>query len=182
MNKRIIVLGILVTIGIIVLCYFRGSEPVSLIKFAGLIPILFIIADIDKERKVIPNRMLLVLVLYRTICFLVEWIVFGETAYFIYMLTSVVECVMILLLICILRYLLKLAVHKEGIGFGDIKLIGAMALYFSINELLLVLILSLLCFLIKEGIWAIRRKGGIREMISFAPYILVGTLIYLILW
>ena len=66
---------------------------------------------------------------------------------------------------------------KEAMGFGDVKLMGALGLFLGWPSIIIVAVISfLLAAIISIGI-LIAKKKGTNEYIPFGPFIVVSTLI-----
>ena len=66
---------------------------------------------------------------------------------------------------------------KEAMGFGDVKLMGAMGLFFGwFNIILISVIAFLLAAITSIGILVLRKKK-IDEYIPFGPFIVIGAII-----
>ena len=66
---------------------------------------------------------------------------------------------------------------KEAMGFGDVKLMGAMGLFFGwLNIILISVIAFLLAAITSIGILVLRKKK-IDEYIPFGPFIVIGAII-----
>ena len=66
---------------------------------------------------------------------------------------------------------------KEAMGFGDVKLMGALGLFFGWLNMILISVMSFLfAAVISIGILIARRKK-INEYIPFGPFIVVATII-----
>ena len=66
---------------------------------------------------------------------------------------------------------------KNGVGMGDIKLILIMSLYLGIQGIFGVLFMSLIVIFFAGLYLMIIKKRSKRESIPFAPAILAGTVI-----
>ena len=66
---------------------------------------------------------------------------------------------------------------KEAMGFGDVKLMGALGLFLGWPSIIIVAVISfLLAAIISIGILIVKKKGT-NEYIPFGPFIVVSTLI-----
>ena len=66
---------------------------------------------------------------------------------------------------------------KEAMGLGDVKLMGALGLYFGLNSIIVISVLSfLLGAIISIGL-IIAKKNKSGQYIPFGPFIVVATII-----
>ncbi len=62
-------------------------------------------------------------------------------------------------------------------GFGDVKLMGALGLYFGLSNIITITLLSFLIGAILSIILLITKIRKIDEYIPFGPFIVLGTFI-----
>ena len=62
-------------------------------------------------------------------------------------------------------------------GFGDVKLMGALGLYFGLSNIIAITLLSFLIGAILSIILLITKIRKIDEYIPFGPFIVLGTFI-----
>lgn len=146
----------------------------DLIKFLILVPMLLLVFVIDSKKRIIPNR--LTLTIFET--GLILTFIYGITninmakEYILGMLVGAA----IFIVITLLGWLIA---GKEAMGVGDIKLMGALGLYFGMNTIAEVSILSFFIAAIFSIIilfvrFAILRKKD--EYIPFGPFIVIATI------
>lgn len=127
-------------------------------------------ADISKMR--IPNRLIGIGCILRILLFLMEWKITGKEA-FIQGGEKLAGSILLLLGFSVLA-----ALSRYGLGFGDVKLIGVMALYQGMEETLTCLLYGLLpaaafCLILLAA-GRIRRK----DKLPLAPFFLLGYLLH----
>ena len=66
---------------------------------------------------------------------------------------------------------------KEAMGLGDVKLMGALGLYFGLSNIIIVSLLSFLVGAILSILLLITRVKKTDEYIPFGPFIVIGSLI-----
>ena len=66
---------------------------------------------------------------------------------------------------------------KEAMGFGDVKLMGALGLFFGWRNIILISVMSFLFAAIVSIIILISRKKKFSEYIPFGPFIVVAAII-----
>ena len=71
----------------------------------------------------------------------------------------------------------SLIAGKEAMGFGDVKLMGALGLYFGLTNIIIVALVSfLVCAILSIFLLATRIKKT-DEYIPFGPFIVIGAFI-----
>ena len=66
---------------------------------------------------------------------------------------------------------------KEAMGFGDVKLMGALGLYFGMSNIIVVTLLAFLIGAILSILLLISKKRKSSEYIPFGPFIVIATFI-----
>lgn len=163
----------------IMLVYFCGIHKefyanLKLIKFALLIPMLLSAFVIDYKLQIIPNRLNLTMFEIGLLLTFIYGIVNINIA--IDMLLGMVTGAGIFLIITLLGGLIA---GKEAMGFGDVKLMGALGFYFGFSG---IIIISLIAFLIGAIVSIILLATKIKktdEYIPFGPFIVIAALIVL---
>lgn len=166
-----------VMVSYVALVYFYGVHKnfypnLSLIKFGLLIPMLLSAFVIDYRLQIIPNRLNLTMF---EIGLLITFI-YGISNINIAtdMLLGMVTGAGIFLLITLVGGLIA---GKEAMGFGDVKLMGALGLYFGFGGIIVIsLIAFLLGAIISIGLIATKKKKT-DEYIPFGPFIVMAAMI-----
>ena len=178
-KKSNYILMIIMAVLYIILVYFFGIhqslyENLNLIKFVFLIPMLISALIIDYKLQIIPNRLNLTM------------FEIGLFITFLYGITNVNIAINMLLgmiagggIFLIITLLGGLIAGKEAMGFGDVKLMGALGLYFGLSGIIAI---SLIAFLLGAIISIILLAAKIKnssEYIPFGPFIVIAALIVL---
>lgn len=141
------------------------------IKLLSLVSFLIPAAAIDLRKQVIPNQLLFFSLTFRVLLLVFEFI-FSTSTIFLILTDSIAGAVIISAFFLLLYF-----VFRNSIGMGDIKLFAIMGLYQGfwgvINSVFFSLMTS---FLISIGLLVTRKKSR-KDTISFAPSILLGTII-----
>ena len=165
------ILMIIVAIAYILLLYRYGFS-INALKFMFLIPMLISALAIDYRLKIIPNRLNLTIFEVGLVYTFVEGIVNINIA--IDMLLGMVAGAGIFLFITLVGGLIA---GKEAMGFGDVKLMGALGLFFGWRTIIIIsLIAFLLGAIIGVALIICKRKTG-DEYIPFGPFIVIATII-----
>lgn len=147
-------------------------ENLDLIKYLILTPMLLSVVVIDYKLQIIPNRLNLTMFeIGLVFAFLYG---FSNVAISINMLLGMLAGGGIFLVITLLG---GLVYGKEAMGLGDVKLMGALGLYFGLTNIIIISLVSfLICAIISIFLLATRIKKK-DEYIPFGPFIAVGAFI-----
>ena len=171
------ILMIITSIIYILLLYRYGIQDtfignLVLIKYLILTPMLLSAFVIDYRLQIIPNRLNLTMAeIGMVIAFLYG---ISNVAITIDMLLGMLVGAGIFFLITAIGALIY---GKEALGLGDVKLMGALGLYFGFSN---IIIIAMISFLIGAIIGIILIAGKIKksdEYIPFGPFIVIATFI-----
>lgn len=155
---------------------YQFGLSIDTVKFALLVPMLISSFMIDYKLQIIPNRITLTMFeigLLFTIAQVILNVNLG-IAIFIDNLLGMVVGGGIFLLITLIGGLIA---GKEAMGFGDVKLMGAMGLFFGWQKIIMIAVMAFLFAAIVSIIILISRKKKINEYIPFGPFIVAGAII-----
>jgi len=155
----------------ILLLYFYGNS-IGLYKFMILTPMLISAFVIDYKYQIIPNRLNLTIFEIGLVFTFIEGMNNINVA--INMLLGAVVGAGIFMLITIIGGLLA---GKEAMGLGDVKLMGALGLYFGWIDMIVISLISFLIGAIISVILLIVRRKKTAEYIPFGPFIVASTFI-----
>ena len=161
----------------VALLYFCGIGKgfvgnLSLIKFGLLIPMLLSALVIDYKLQIIPNRLNLTMFEIGLIFTFIYGIININVG--IDMLLGGLAGAGIFLVITLLGGLIA---GKEAMGFGDVKLMGALGLYFGLSNIIVISVLSFLIGAIASIILIVTKIKKTDEYIPFGPFIVISTFI-----
>ena len=144
----------------------------NLIKYLVLTPMLLSAFIIDYKQQIIPNRLNLTI------------FEFGLIIAFLYGMSNVAITIDMLFgmiagggIFLIITLLGGLIFGKEALGFGDVKLMGALGLYFGLSNIIAISIMSFLIGGILGIILIITKIKKKDEYIPFGPFIVIATFI-----
>ena len=147
-------------------------ENLDLIKYLILTPMLLSVVVIDYKLQIIPNRLNLTM------------FEIGIIFTFIYGLSNVAITINMLLgmlagagIFLIITLLGGLIYGKEAMGLGDVKLMGALGLYFGLTNIIIIALLSFLIGAILSIILLITKIRKTDEYIPFGPFIVIAAFI-----
>lgn len=161
----------------VTLLYFYGIKNtlianLDLIKFAILSPMLVSAFIIDYKYQIIPNRLNLTI------------FELGIIFAFLYGLSNVAITINMLLGMFVgagIFLLITLAggmfYGKEAMGFGDVKLMGALGLLFGLSNIIIITLVSFLIGAILSIILLATKVKKSNEYIPFGPFIVIAAFI-----
>ena len=142
----------------------------DLIKFIILTPMLLSAFVIDYKMQIIPNRLNLTI------------FEIGIIFAFLYGLSNVAITINMLLgmlagggIFLLITLLGGLFYGKEAMGFGDVKLMGALGLYFGLSNIIIITLVSFLIGAILSIILLVSKLKKSDEYIPFGPFIVIAT-------
>lgn len=162
---------IITAILFVAILYLFGFQP-KMWAYLLLAPMLIIAFAIDYKLQIIPNRLNLTIFEVGLVFTFIQGIININIA--IDMLLGMVAGAGIFLFITFVGGLIA---GKEAMGFGDVKLMGALGLFFGWRT---IIIISLVAFLLGAIVGVVlilvKRKKGV-EYIPFGPFIVIATMI-----
>lgn len=141
------------------------------LRYLVLLTGLWIIAWIDKREKRIPNKILLWMSGIRAFILLVECIVY--TKYWGTILLNFTGAAFVAGGMFLFCYLLS----RGGMGAGDVKLLTVVGFYVGLGTIFTDIFLTVCVAAFYTVIFLILKKIKMKEEISFAPFVLVGTVL-----
>lgn len=182
-NKTInytLIVAIAITYMALLYCYgfsFNIANDLSLIKYMILTPMLLSALIIDYKIQIIPNR--LNLTIFETgLIFTFLSGVFINLNVAINMLLGCLIGGGIFLIITLIGGLIA---GKEAMGFGDVKLMGAMGLYLGAINIVAVTVIAFLLGALISIILLATKKKKTDEYIPFGPFIVIAAFIVILI-
>ncbi len=147
-------------------------ENLDLIKYLILTPMLLSAFVIDYKLQIIPNRLNLTM------------FEIGLVFTFIYGLSNVAISINMLLgmlagggIFLAITLLGGLIYGKEAMGLGDVKLMGALGLYFGLSNIVIVSLISFLVAAVLSIFLLATKIKKMDEYIPFGPFIVIATFV-----
>lgn len=165
--KNIIIVGGLY----VALLYFYGWST-ELIKYLLLSPMFVSAFIIDYRKQIIPDRLTLSIFEVGAVFAFIQG--FSSINLFYDKLLGMIVGCGIFLLITLIGGLIA---GKEAMGFGDVKLMGALGLIFGLTSIVMIAVISFLIGAIISIILLVTRKKKSDEYIPFGPFIILATFI-----
>lgn len=170
-----IMLLYLLSLSIVITNLYSGNLC-GYIKTIAVASLMWPMAQIDYKYKRIPNKLIVLGLIYRLLIFIFEIIFFREGL----LSTIVFELIASVGIGAIL--LLSLLIIKNGIGMGDIKFFMLMGLFLGAYRLIsAVFIVMIIAFFIALYKLIIKKEGKKAEF-AFGPSIAIGSLISFIIF
>lgn len=169
------ILMLLTAIIYVTLIYTFGIKDtmianLDLIKFFILTPLLLSVFVIDFKLQIIPNRLNLTI------------FEIGFIFAFLYGLSNVAITINMLLgmlagggIFLIITLIGGLFYGKEAMGFGDVKLMGALGLFFGLSNIIIITLVSFFIGAILSIILLVTKIKKSDEYIPFGPFIVLAT-------
>ena len=168
--KGTIVLCCLAAAGSALVFFGRGGSlpVVSVIKISLTYAVLGIACLSDIKQRLIPNLCPLILMSGRILLLPWEFITYGTGA-----VQGIVRSLIVAAGCTIVLTLFRM-IGRGGIGFGDIKLLSALAFLCGFRAVLSTLLFATLTCLPASVFLLVRRKKGMRDYVPMGPFILAG--------
>ena len=173
-NYILMILTAVICVGLLYKFGIANSfvENLNLIKYLILTPMLLSVFVIDYKLQIIPNR--LTLTMFEV----------GLVIAFLYGLSDVAISINMLLGMLVgggiflgITFLGGLVYGKEAMGLGDVKLMGALGLYFGLTNIIFVALISFLVGAILSIILLLTKIKKMDEYIPFGPFIVIAAII-----
>ena len=168
-------LMVIVAVAYVALLYFTGLT-IDTVKFMVLIPMLMIAFLVDYKLQIIPNRLTLTIFEFGLIFTFAETLLNTNLVINIF-INNILGMLVgggIFLLITLIGGALA---GKEAMGFGDVKLMGALGLFFGWVNMIIISVMAFLFAAVVSIIILISRRKKINEYIPFGPFIVVASII-----
>ena len=145
------------------------------IRMIALLLCMIPIALIDYKKHIIHNKSLLAVLVIRLVIYIGEFFVDRKNA--LSELKSYGLGVMLIFFFAIVG----IFIIKNGFGMGDLKLMFVMVLYLGFSSVFASIFTSLIFTLIVAVILMLKKKKGRKDTLPFAPCLLMGTYISVLL-
>ena len=155
--------------------YFYGLS-IDIVKFMFLIPMLISAFAIDYKLQIIPNR--LTLSIFETgLIFTFLSALMNTNAGMNIFINNMLGMIVGGGIFLIITLIGGLIAGKDAMGFGDVKLMGALGLFVGWVEIIMISVIAFLLAAIVSIVILISRKKKADEYIPFGPFIVIGALI-----
>ena len=178
--KPNLLLSLITMLIYIILLYVLGIERtflgnLQLIKYLILTPMLLSAFIIDYRLQIIPNRLNMTMFEIGIILMFLAGIFNANIA--IDMFFGMLAGAGIFLLITLIGGLIA---GKEAMGFGDVKLMGALGIFFGLSNIIAITLMSFLIGAVLSIILLATKIKKTDEYIPFGPFIVIATFIAMV--
>jgi len=178
--KTNLLLSLITMLIYIVLLYLIGIQKtflgnLNLIKGLILTPMLLSAFVIDYKLQIIPNRLNLTMFEIGIILMFLAGIFNVNIA--IDMFFGMMAGAGIFLLITLIGGLIA---GKEAMGFGDVKLMGALGIFFGLPNIIMITLMSFLIGAVLSIILLLTKLRKTDEYIPFGPFIVIAAFIAMV--
>lgn len=170
-----LVIAISLLVVALMLDLFYQGNTIYILKRIILLAVMWPIAICDYKEMRIPNKFILCGVIIRVLLLGAEFIISAETALAILIYEGI--AVIGVFVVC----MLCAVISKGSLGMGDVKLLMLMAMFLGIEGICYSLFMSLLFSFVIASSLLIFKKKTRNDVIPFAPFILAGTCVSIIL-
>ena len=173
-NYILMLVTALIYVGIIYVFGIKETivANLDLIKYMLLTPMLLSAFVIDFKLQIIPNR--LNLAIFETGLIFTFLYGLSNVAIALNMFLGMLAGAGIFLAITLIGGFFY---GKEAMGFGDVKLMGALGLFFGLSNIIIVTLLSFLIGAVLSIILLITKIRKTNEYIPFGPFIVIASFI-----
>ena len=168
-------LMVIVALLYIALLYLNGLTLYT-VKFMLLIPMIIIAFIIDLKSQIIPNRLTLTIFETGLVFTFVETLLEPNAGINIFVdnILGMLVGGGIFLLITLIGGAIA---GKEAMGFGDVKLMGALGLFFGWLNMILISVMAFLFAAVVSIVILIAKRKKFNEYIPFGPFIVAASMI-----
>ena len=159
------------------ICYYFFGISITTLLFFILTICFVIIFFIDLKHFIIPNELTITLMVIGILKSIVPDL---NNEIFPNFINSVLGGVIGYMLIWLIILFYKKVRNKEGMGLGDAKLLSAIGFWFGWVSLPFILFFSSFIALVSVLPDLIKNKKNLTSQIPFGPFIILGTLSYLL--
>ena len=163
-------------LGVVSMLYWYYQKDVFFItKRLLVVALLWPVAASDYKEYRIPNRLLIAALIARTVLIIPEGIFYGKEVLWI-LLREIIACVASIAFCGV-----TMLISQGSLGMGDLKLFAVMAVFLGIEGICYASFLSIFVAFMVAIVLLLAKKKGRKDAIPFAPFILIGTILSIIL-
>lgn len=151
---------------------YTSTFSLKALAYYMLAPMLISALIIDYKEQIIPNRLNLTIFEVGLAYTFLEGIVNINVA--VNMLLGMIVGAGIFLLITFIGGLIA---GKEAMGFGDVKLMGALGLFFGWQTIIIISLFAFLMGAIIGVLLIVSKKKSTQDYIPFGPFIVIAAII-----
>ena len=156
-------------------CSKEYADILLIVRHMLILECTSIVTITDYRKQIIPNKIMLIALYARGIMLIPEFIILREEIITV-LIRNAAACI-----IPIILMILGLCFMKNSIGMGDVKLLFIIALFTDFAFLFNTLFYALIAALIVSIVLLLTKKIKANESIAFAPFLLIGVYLSIIL-
>ena len=158
-----------------ILCAFAyksyGNQPESLM-YMILIIILIFLACFDLKYMLLPTKVIYLGVIAGALCRIWQTMVTRE---YYFIINGILAAIIGYGIFYVIFYGSQWILKKEGLGFGDVRLMALIGMFIGLEHLAIMLIISsLLAALVGSILFLLKGKS---EVFPFGPFLCIGAII-----
>ena len=153
-----------------IIMLYKFGLSVYLVEYLILIPMFISAFVIDYRKQIIPNRLVLTIFEVGLVFAFIAGM--SSSTIFIDKILGMFAGAGIFLLITLIGGAIA---GKEAMGFGDVKLMGALGLVFGLVNTIMITVLSFLLGAIISIVLLASKRKKTNEYIPFGPFIILAT-------
>lgn len=153
-----------------IIMLYKFGLSIHLIEYILLIPMFISVFVIDYRKQIIPNRLVLTIFEVGLVFAFIAGM--SSSTVFIDKIFGMFAGAGIFLLITLIGGAIA---GKEAMGFGDVKLMGALGLIFGLINTIIITVLSFLLGAVISIALLASKKKKTNEYIPFGPFIILAT-------
>ncbi len=166
------IVALIISVVVAVLCGlqsgYRHDDWLSVFKMLLALSVLNIISITDVTTYRIPNLFVVTMLVGRALAVVPE-LLFGSDAVLTGLLGSVIAGAVSLLFL-----LLMSQITRGGLGYGDVKLFGALGFLCGVNAVLYTLFFSFFLCAVVSLFLLLTRKKKIKDGVPLGPFVWLG--------
>lgn len=171
----IVMLLYMIALSLVIVNFYNGNLC-DYIKTIAIASLMWPMAQIDYKFMRIPNKLIILGLIYRLIILIFEIILYRDNLFSTVIFEVIASIGIGLVLI------LSLVIVKNGIGMGDIKFFMLMGLFLGAYRLIsAVFVIMIIAFFVSLYKLIIKREGKKSEF-AFGPIIALGSLVSFIIF
>lgn len=165
----LMIINALIYVGIL---YYYGINDIRTYEYLFLTPILISAFYIDYKSQIIPNRLTLTLLEIGLIFTFINGVSNLNVA-----IDRIMGFFVGIVIFLIITFLGKLFSGKEAVGFGDVKLISVLGLFFGWRNIIAISIISFLIAAIVSIVLLLVKRKSLNVYIAFGPFIVISSIL-----
>lgn len=174
-NKKYVALLVILEAAGILLFSLYGYHWLKILRYLFLMAFLVVLAEVDQEKHIIPNKILAVMFITRLVLLPAEAAAAWEYR------KEILLSAGLGLTLGLIIFLLAYFASRHSIGMGDVKLCAVLGWYLGSSLIWWDMIVSLGMAGVYSIVQLLRKKLSMKDSIPLAPFFCAGTILVLLL-